>query len=103
MKTFFSRTFMKEETLEEARISYPIKLEYYKITNEEEIVEQNKARFGINIIKTEYKKDGIKIENEKVEHVSNKESKIDEILNILKRNEVTPIALKDVVNDILNS
>lgn len=102
MKTFFSRIFMKEETLEEARICYPIKLEYYKITNEDKIVEQNKAKFGVKIVKTEYKRDGIKIENEKVEHISNKESEIDKILDILQRNEVTPITLADVVNDILD-
>ena len=55
MKTFFSSTFIKKEELEEAGISYPIQLEYYKIINEDEMVRQEKAKFGISIVKTEYK------------------------------------------------
>ena len=103
MRTFFSRIFMGEELLNEARIYYPIKLEYYKIVNEEETIEESKAKYGVNIVKTEYKKDGVKVENEKVEHISNNENEIDEILNILTKNEVTPVVLEDVLNDILNS
>lgn len=100
MKTFFSSTFIKEETLNEARINHPIKLEYYKIINKEEIIEKEKARFGIHIVKTEYKKDGTKVENEKMQYVSNDEKQIEEILHVLEKNEVTPIGLKDVLNDI---
>lgn len=99
MRTFFSSTFIKKETLKEAGIEYPIKLEYYKIINEDEIIKQEKAKFGINIIKTEYQKDTIKVENEKVQYLSNDEKKIEEILNILKENEVTPIGVNDILSD----
>lgn len=37
MRTFFSSTFIKKEALNEAGIYHPIKLEYYKIINEDEI------------------------------------------------------------------
>ena len=54
MKTFYSSTFIKKEELQEEGIAYPIKLEYYKIINEDEIMKGEKARFGIKVIKTEY-------------------------------------------------
>ena len=51
MKVFFGSIFIKKEELEEARINYPIKLEYYKIINEDEFINKNKEKFGIKIIK----------------------------------------------------
>ena len=99
MKIFFSSTFMKQEELEEAGINHPIKLEYYKLINEDEITKKHKAKFGINVVKTEYTKDDIKIEDKKIQYISSDEKKIDEILNMLKENEVTPVIVEDVLND----
>lgn len=99
MRTFFSSTFIKKETLSEAGIHYPIKLEYYKIINEDEIRKKGKAKFGINVVKTEYKQDKVKVENKKIQYVSNDEKKIEKILDTLKENEVTPIAVEDILND----
>jgi len=98
MRTFFSSTFINKETLREAGIYHPIKLEYYKIINEDEIIKQERARFGIHVIKTEYKKD-IKVENKKIQYLSNDEKRIEEILTIFKQYEVTPIAVEDVLSD----
>ena len=98
MRTFFSSTFINKETLREAGIYHPIKLEYYKIINEDEIIKQERARFGIHVIKTEYKKD-IKVENKKIQYLSNDEKRIEEILTIFKQYEVTPIAVEDVLRD----
>lgn len=99
MKTFFSSTFIKRETLKEAGIEHPIKLEYYKIINEDEMIKQEKAKFGIDIVKTEYQKEKTKVENKQIQYVSNDEKKIEEILNILKENEVTPVAVNDILSD----
>jgi hypothetical protein len=99
MKIFFSSTFISKETLNEAGIYHPIKLEYYKIINEDEMIRKEKSKFGINVIKTEYKKENIKVEHKKIQYLSNDEKKIEEILNILKENEVTPIAVEDVLSD----
>ncbi len=93
MKTFFGSTFMKTKLLEEVGIKYPIKLEYYKITNKE------KAKYGIYVVKTEYQKEKTKIENKEIQYLSNNEKKVEEILNILKESEVTPIAVEDVLSD----
>ena len=99
MKTFFSSTFINKETLKQAGIHHPIKLEYYKIINEDEVIKQEKAKFGIKVVKTEYKTEDTKVENKKVQYVSNDEKKIEEILNVLKENEVTPITVEDILSD----
>ena len=99
MRTFFSSTFINKEMLNEAGIEHPIKLEYYNLINEDEMIKQEKAKFGISIVKTEYQKEEVKIENKKIQYVSNDEKKIEEILNILKENEVTPVAVDDILSD----
>ena len=99
MRIFFGSAFIKKETLNEAGIYHPIKLEYYKIINEDELIKQEKAKFGIDVIKTEYKKDNVKVEDKKIQYISNDEKRIEEILNILKENEVTPITVEDVLSD----
>lgn len=96
MKTFFSSTFIKQEALDEARVSYPIKVEYYKIIHQEEKLKQEKAKFGIYILKKEYKKEGVNKEDEEIQYVTNDEKQIEEMLANLERNQVTPIGLKDV-------
>jgi len=99
LKTFFGSTFINKKELEEANINYPIKLEYYKIINEDELIARKGTKFGINIIKTEYRENAPKIEEETIKYLSNDEQKVDEILESLKCNEVTPIALQDIIID----
>ena len=101
MKNFFGSIFINRDELREAGIDYPIKVEYYKIINEEEKIKQNKLIYGIQIIKTEYK-DKIGVEQEKIEHITNDEKEITQILGIMKENEVTPIGLEDVILEIKN-
>lgn len=98
MKTLFSNTFLEEETLKKEGINYPIELEYYK-TRKEEIKE--KPKFGINIIKKEYKEEGIKKENKEIEELTSDEEEIEEILHTLKRNEVTPTGLVEALKEII--
>lgn len=99
MRTYFSSTFIEKEVLNEAGIYYPIKLDYYKIINEQEINKQEKAKFGIHVVKTEYKQNDTKVENKKIPYVSDDEETIENILQILKENVVTPIAVEDILQD----
>ena len=101
MKNFFGSIFINRDELREAGINYPIKVEYYKITNEEEKIKQNKLIYGIQIIKTEYR-DKIGVEQNKIEHITNDEKEINKMLGIIKENQVTPIGLEDVVLEIKN-
>ncbi len=99
MRVFFNSTFMEQEVLKDAGICHPIKLEYYKIINEDDVIKQEKAKFGIKVVKTEYIENNIKTEDKKIQYISNDEKRIEEFLNLLKENEVTPIAVEDVLSD----
>lgn len=101
MKTFFGGVFINKETLENAGINHPIKLEYYKRINEDELFKNNKSKYGISIVKTEYKDENTKVEEKEVKYLTNDERKVEYILDVLKENYVTPIGLKDVLNDFL--
>ena len=99
VKNFFGSIFINRDKLREAGIDYPIKVEYYKIINEEEKIKENKLIYGIQVIKTEYK-DKIRVEQEMMENITNDENEITKILDIIKENEVTPIGLEDVIFEI---
>ena len=49
MKTFFGSVFIEKEKLEEAGITHPIKLEYYKQINEDEINSYEKPKYKQNM------------------------------------------------------
>ncbi len=100
MKTFFGSTFINSEKLREENKNYPIKLEYYKVINEDELNKNKATKFGINIIKTEYMNNNTKVEEKAIKYLSNDEQKINEILDMLKQNEVTPICLQDIIMDL---
>ena len=102
LKNFYGSIFINRDKLLEAGINYPIKVEYYKIINEEKETKLNKLLYGIQIIKTEYK-DKIGVEGNKIESITNEEKEVDKMLELMKTNEVTPIALEDVVIELKNT
>lgn len=99
MKNFFGSIFINRDELLEAGINYPIKVEYYRITDEDKRENKNEPIYGIQIIKTEYR-DKIGVEQNKIEHLTNDEKEITRMLGIVKENEVTPIGLEDVIIEI---
>lgn len=99
MKTFFGSIFIEKEKLEEAGVEHPIKLEYYKIINEDEFISKSNAKYGIKIVKTEYLDNDTKVEDKTIKYLSSNEQKINDILTILKDNEVTPVCVQDVICD----
>ncbi len=101
MNIFYGGIFVGKETLEDAGIAHPMKLEYYKIINEDEFINKDNPKYGIKIVKTEYLDDNIATENEEIKHLSNNEQRTNEILETLKRNEVTPIGVQDIMQDFL--
>ena len=96
-KTFFDGIYVEKETLKEAGIEYPIKLEYFKTTQEDK--EDEKA-FGIQIVKTEYKKEVVEIETKEIKNITTNEGRIDYILTKFKDNEVTPIGADDIIEEL---
>ena len=108
LKTFFDGIFISKEHLEEAGIKYPIKLEYYKIARDENVrntdkineTENTRGKYGIEVVKTEYLEDNVKIETKEVANVTNSLDEADRILTLLRNNEVTPIGVEDVLEDL---
>ena len=99
MKNFFGSIFINRDELSEAGINYPIKVEYYKIIDEDKMENKDKLIYGIQVIKTEYK-DKIGVEQNRIEHLTNDENEIIKMLRVIIENEVTPTALEDVVIEI---
>ena len=97
MKTFFDRIFIDKNRLLEEDIKYPVKVEYYKIITGKENVED---KYGIEIVKTEYKQGNIKIERNEVKSITNNQKEVNRILKLFRDNEVTPIAMQDVLYDL---
>lgn len=97
MKTFHGCIFMDRAELEKVGIDHPIKVEYYKTKESNENLEE----YGIEVIKTEYFENDIKIETACIENITDNETKADRILNLLKQYQVTPIAAQDIVNDLI--
>ena len=106
MKTFFDGIFISKEHLEEAGIKYPIKLEYYKIARDENVkntnqvkeTENTKGKYGIEVVKTEYLDGNVK--TKEVSDITNDINEADRILTLLRNNEVTPIGVEDVLEDL---
>ncbi len=100
MKTFFGSTFINKQELEKENTNYPIKIEYYKIINEEDLNHKKGTKYGIQVIKTEYKENNeANMEEDSIRYLSNDEKKVNEILEILKSHKVTPISLQDIILD----
>ena len=102
MRTFFGGVFINKERLEEAGIEHPIKLEYYKQINEDDIG-SGREKYGIHIVKTEYIPDNVKIETKSIKYVTNDELEENKILKIFKENQVTPINSEEVILDLFRN
>ena len=98
MKTFYGGTFINMEQLKESNIYTPIKLEYYKIKNEKNY----KENYGIEIFKTKYKGEEILTEKTEINNITSDENTIEMLLEILKRNEGTPVSANEVIEDLFH-
>ena len=97
MKTFFDGVFISTKKLLEAGIEYPIKLEYYKTLGNENV----ETKFGIEVVKKEYLNGNVKVETKEINNLIDSELRQNEILTILRNNEVTPIGVEDVLQELL--
>lgn len=100
MKTFFGGVFINREKLHAQGIEYPIKLEYYKTIEPDIMKKGDEKNYGVQVVKTEYQKGEVKIEKEELTYLTDDEIEANKMLDMLKQNEVTPIGLKDVIQDI---
>ncbi len=97
IREFYGDTVIDKSDYNEFDGEFKIELTYYK-TQELEMLDDKK--FGIEIVKKETDGKKIKIETKEFENIVDTEEKVDNILEILKRNKVTPIAVNDVLEDM---
>ncbi len=75
------------------------KVEYYKIENY--LAEPNSKKYGIEVLKiVEFENNQI-IERKEIDNIFDNEEKIDKLLELLKRNKVTPISVEEIIADII--
>lgn len=96
MKSFYGGTYIGKEILEENDIYHPIRLEYYKIETEN----QSELFYGIEVIKTEYKKEKTDVESNVVENVTMEETEILELLSKFKEGTVMPSHLEEMLEEV---
>lgn len=98
-KVFYGDTYLNGIDMLENDIRNLIELEYYKTCTN---VGKDKATvYGIEVIKTEHFRNKMEKEIDNIDLLTKDEALIDKILNILKEQKVTPIALRDVVHDLI--
>lgn len=78
MKSFYGGTYIAKELLVENNIYHPIRLEYYKIENQA----KSKVFYGVEIIKTEYQKEEVKVEKNELEYITRRRKR--NFINIRK-------------------
>ena len=100
MKTFYSSTFIKKEELQEEGITYPIKLEYYKRVNDDEVIKSGGNKYGVNIVQTDYFQNETRIEEGEIEFLTNDEDKVEKVLKIFKEGAVTPVDMQYVMDEL---
>ena len=100
-KVYYGHTFLEKKELKDLNKINKIELEYYRTKKRKCLFsKENIKSYGIEIVKKEYKGKKLNIEREKVDRISDTKSKIDNILSKLKQFKVTPITLKDVLEDM---
>lgn len=86
----------KINELELGENNFDINIKYYK--TKELIGKKNK--YGIEIVKEQKKKKGKTTEKSKINCISNNEQLIENLLKILVKNRVTPMATEDIITDL---
>ena len=96
-KCLFGKTVVDSTVSDELSSDEKFELEYYETTNS---AEENKRKFGIEVVKKKDKDEKFNIESKIINNISNEEQKINKLLNILMINKVTPITVDDIISDI---
>ena len=94
-KKLYGKTTIDSSDSDELNKEYKMELEYYQLENS-----TSKHQYGIEIIKTEYKPDYTKVENKKIKYITNDEIEANQILDIFRTNQVTPINSEEVIVDL---
>ena len=103
-KMLYGYTALSYEDLLECDQKNKIELEYYKIKNTKDNIKvpEDSNTYGIEIIKKKYNNENNYIvEKSEIHNLTKNEKFVEQILEILKINKVTPISLDDVMYDLM--
>ncbi len=79
-------------------------LDYYLLEKEVHVEGITVSRFGLEIYKRARRKDGTPYaEYRKIFDIFETEAEATEVLNLMARNTVTPISMKDILEDLLGN
>lgn len=84
---------------EENLLNIPIKLEYYKTYSNKG--EKYNKPYGIGVTKTIKNEIESNVEKREFSNIFSKENEADNMLELLLKNKVTPIELKDILEDFV--
>lgn len=98
-RILYGEVLLDEELLRKNKIYNNIELEYYKIKSNKQFETEN-TMYGIEIVKKEYVNNEIKEEKEIIETLTKNEQIVDNVLEKLKNNEVTPTSLEYIIEDL---
>lgn len=97
-KVYYGETTVNIKELIESNKKGFIRLEYYGIKS---IVEEKFTEYGIEIVKKEYANKNLIKETNNVTNIAENEEELEKIIEVLKRNKVTPIGLEDIIKDLV--
>ena len=100
IREFYGETTIDEKDSEELNLGEKIKLEYYK-TISKLFINEGKETYGIGIVKKCRNNGKEKFESREINNILVEEKQTEKLLKILVDNKVTPIALDDVLTDLL--
>ena len=96
-KCLFGKTVVDSTVSDELSSDEKFELEYYETTNS---AEENKRKFGIEVVKKKHEDEKFNIESKIVNNLSNEEKTVKKLLNTLMMHKVTPTTVDDIISDI---
>ncbi len=96
-KCLFGKTVVDSTVSDELSSDEKFELEYYETTNS---AEENKRKFGIEVVKKKDEDEKFNIESKIVNNLSNEEKTVKKLLNTLMMYKVTPTTVDDIISDI---
>lgn len=98
-RSLYGQETLEIEDLIESKINHLVELAYYKI----DTVDEAKTRYAVEIVKTEHLRNKVRTESKKVNLFTESEIKTNHILEMLKKNKVTPMGLRDTIVELVKT
>ncbi|MBO5005762.1 MAG: hypothetical protein J6D03_11250 [Clostridia bacterium] len=99
LREFYGDTIIDKNDYNEFDGEFKIHLTYYKTQDCLNLDDKN-ASYGMQVVKKQTDGNSMKVETKEFSNIVDTEEKVDNILEILKRNKVTPVAVRDVLEDM---